>query len=93
MTTYRRSSRPPGEVTHQGMTGTVKWFDEDKGYGFIRRDDAGPECFVHYSEIDVMPGELQTLKDNARVQFDVLAGPRGPVAINVTPLKYVRQDA
>ncbi len=61
--------------------GTVKWFSEKKGYGFITQDE-GPDIFVHYSSIDV-PG-FKTLAEGERVTFDVEENDRGPVAKNVT---------
>ncbi|MBW2149812.1 MAG: cold-shock protein [Deltaproteobacteria bacterium] len=60
--------------------GTVKWFSEKKGYGFIEQDD-GPDIFVHYSSID-KPG-FKILAEGDRVSFDVEESDRGPVAKNV----------
>ena len=63
--------------------GTVKWFNADKGFGFITQDD-GPDVFVHYSAIK---GDgFKTLDEGARVQFEVVEGPKGPAADNVTVL-------
>jgi CspA family cold shock protein len=61
--------------------GTVKWFNEKKGYGFITQED-GQEIFVHFSSIS-MPG-FKTLAEGDEVQFDVEDGDRGAVAKNVT---------
>ena len=61
--------------------GTVKWFSEKKGYGFIEQDD-GPDIFVHYSSID--SSGFKTLSDGERVRFEVEESDRGPVAKNVT---------
>ena len=61
-------------------TGTVKWFNAEKGYGFIARDD-GDDVFVHYSAID-MPG-YRTLEEGQRVEFDVGPGKKGEEAQNV----------
>ncbi len=61
--------------------GTVKWFNEKKGYGFIEQED-GPDVFVHQSEIK--GGGFRTLKESKRVRFDIKQGERGPAAANVT---------
>ena len=60
--------------------GTVKWFSERKGYGFIEQDN-GKDVFVHYSSVD-MPG-FKTLIEGERVNFEMEEGDRGPVAKNV----------
>jgi CspA family cold shock protein len=63
------------------FTGTVKWFNEAKGYGFIKRDD-GPDLFVHYTNIT--GSGFRTLKEEDKVEFEVNEGPKGLQAINVT---------
>jgi CspA family cold shock protein len=64
-------------------TGTVKWFNPDKGYGFITRED-GPDVFVHFSAIQ---GEgYLSLEENQKVEFDVTEGQKGPQAANVRPV-------
>ena len=63
--------------------GTVKWFSNKKGFGFIEQE-AGPDIFVHYSSI-TMPG-FKTLNEGEEVQFDVEESDRGPVAKNVSKL-------
>jgi CspA family cold shock protein len=64
-------------------TGTVKWFNPDKGYGFITQDD-GPDVFVHFSAIQ---GEgYRNLEENQKVEFDVTQGQKGPQAANVRPI-------
>ncbi|MGH2663656.1 MAG: cold-shock protein [Actinomycetota bacterium] len=64
-------------------TGTVKWFNPDKGYGFITRED-GPDVFVHFSAI---AGDgYRNLDENQKVEFDVTEGPKGPQAANVRPV-------
>ena len=61
-------------------TGTVKWFNETKGYGFIARDD-GLDVFVHYSAI--RGNGFKTLKEGQRVEFEVGQGPKGLQAVDV----------
>lgn len=63
--------------------GTVKWFNDSKGYGFITTDE-GKDVFVHYSEI--MGDGFKTLAENQRVSFDVTQGEKGPQAANVQKL-------
>lgn len=65
------------------MEGTVKWFDERKGYGFITGED-GTDVFVHYSAIQEQG--FRTLNEGQRVKFEVTEGPRGQQAANVQPL-------
>jgi CspA family cold shock protein len=65
-------------------TGTVKWFNSDKGYGFIAPEDGGEDLFVHHSEIQ---GEgYRELRENQRVEFTVGQGKKGPQATAVKPL-------
>ena len=65
------------------VTGTVKWFNETKGYGFIAQED-GPDVFVHFSAIQ---GDgFKTLADGQKVQFTVTTGQKGPQAENVVPV-------
>jgi CspA family cold shock protein len=65
------------------MTGRVKWFSAEKGYGFLEREDGG-DVFVHFSAIN---GEgFRTLNEGERVEFDVVDGDRGPQAANVVRL-------
>ena len=64
-------------------TGTVKWFNASKGYGFITPDDGGDDLFVHHSEIQ-MQG-YATLDENQRVEFEIGQGRKGPCATKVTP--------
>ena len=64
------------------VTGTVKWFNETKGYGFIAQED-GPDVFVHFSAIQ---GDgFKTLTDGQKVEFTVTDGQKGPQAENVDP--------
>ncbi|MDE0348223.1 MAG: cold-shock protein [Gammaproteobacteria bacterium] len=62
-------------------TGTVKWFNNAKGYGFVLSESGGGDLFVHYSSIQ-MAG-YKTLRAGQRVDFDVQEGPKGPHAINI----------
>ncbi|HET6340913.1 MAG TPA: cold-shock protein [Gemmatimonadota bacterium] len=62
-------------------TGTVKWFNDAKGFGFIRQDN-GPDVFVHFSAI---AGDgFKSLAENDKVEFEITQGPKGPQAANVT---------
>jgi CspA family cold shock protein len=65
-------------------TGTVKWFNDSKGYGFIARDDGG-DVFVHFSAISGQGG-FRTLAEGDKVEFTVEQGPKGLAAANVTKL-------
>jgi len=64
------------------VTGTVKWFNESKGYGFISPSDGSSDVFVHFSAIE--GGGFKTLKEGQTVSFDVEDGPKGPQAVRVT---------
>lgn len=63
--------------------GTVKWFNDSKGFGFIQRED-GDDVFVHHSAIDAEG--FKSLAEGESVQFDVVEGPKGPQAANVRKL-------
>ncbi len=65
-------------------TGTVKWFNNDKGFGFITPDEGGKDLFVHHSSIN--GSGFRTLEDGARVNYESEDGPKGPKAINVDTL-------
>ena len=62
-------------------TGTVKWFNDAKGFGFIAPDDGSADLFVHFSAIQ--GGGFKTLKEGQKVSFDVTTGPKGKQAANI----------
>ncbi len=64
-------------------TGTVKWFNDSKGFGFIKPDDGGDDLFAHFSAIQ--GSGFKTLAENQRVTFDVTQGPKGKQASNIRP--------
>lgn len=64
--------------------GTVKWFNAEKGFGFITPDGGGSDVFVHHTAIQTQG--FRTLDENQRVSFDIVQGPKGPQASNVTKL-------
>ena len=63
-------------------TGVVKWFNADKGFGFIAPDDGSADVFAHFSAIN--SGGFRSLEENQRVQFEVQQGPKGLQAANIT---------
>ncbi len=65
-------------------TGTVKWFSDDKGYGFIAPDDGSKDVFVHHTGIT--GSGFKTLPEGAKVTYETESGPKGPSARNVTPV-------
>ncbi|GAA1750532.1 MULTISPECIES: transcription antiterminator/RNA stability regulator CspE [Kocuria] len=65
-------------------TGTVKWFNADKGFGFITPEDGSKDVFAHFSAIN--SGGFRSLEENQRVEFETQDGPKGPQAANITVL-------
>ncbi|MFR9674473.1 cold-shock protein [Streptomyces sp. TR06-5] len=63
-------------------TGTVKWFNSEKGFGFIAQDGGGADVFAHYSAINA--NGFRELLEGQKVEFDVTQGPKGPQAENIT---------
>jgi CspA family cold shock protein len=64
--------------------GTVKWFNAEKGYGFISPDGGGDDLFAHFSAIQ--SSGYRSLEENQKVEFDVVQGQKGPQADNIRPL-------
>ena len=64
--------------------GTVKWFNDQKGFGFITPEDGSKDCFVHHSAIQIEG--FKTLAEGSQVEFDVVEGTKGPAAENVIPV-------
>jgi CspA family cold shock protein len=74
-------SSDKGDVMAQG---TVKWFNADKGFGFIAQEGGGADVFVHFSAIE--SGGYRSLEENQRVEFEITQGQKGPQAANVRVL-------
>ncbi len=66
----------------QKLTGTVKWFNDAKGFGFITPDNGGEDLFAHFSSIQM--NGFKTLKEGQKVLFDIAQGPKGKQALNIT---------
>jgi cold shock protein len=79
--TVRFPNSPQGENM---ASGTVKWFNGDKGFGFIAQDGGGADVFAHFSAISATG--FRSLDENQRVEFDITEGPKGPQAANIRPL-------
>jgi CspA family cold shock protein len=81
-------ARPRRDMTDEGFrhmaTGTVKWFNPDKGFGFIAPDDGTADVFVHFSAI--ASSGYRSLDENQKVEFDTTQGQKGPQAENVRPV-------
>jgi CspA family cold shock protein len=65
-------------------TGTVKWFNDDKGFGFITPDEGGKDLFVHHTGINSQG--FRSLSEGSRVSYEAEAGDKGPKAVNVSPI-------
>src|SRR5712691_3137096 len=84
---FLRSGRKPSYnfLGNANMsTGTVKWFNDSKGFGFITPDGGGKDLFAHFSAIQ--GSGFKTLKENQKVSFDVTTGPKGDQAVNIKPI-------
>ena len=68
------------------MTGSVKWFNAGKGFGFITPENGGKDVFVHFSAIQSRNNEYKSLDEGQRVEFSIEAGPKGPSAANVVAI-------
>ncbi|GAB2494734.1 cold-shock protein [Luteococcus sediminum] len=66
-------------------TGTVKWFNADKGFGFIQPDDGSADVFAHFSAIN--SGGFRSLDENDKVEYELTQGPKGPQASNISVLR------
>ncbi len=73
------TSVPTGQ---QKLNGTVKWFNDAKGFGFITPDDGGEDLFAHFSSIQM--NGFKTLKEGQKVSFEIAQGPKGKQALNIT---------
>jgi CspA family cold shock protein len=71
-------------------TGTVKWFNDSKGFGFITPEGSDRDCFVHYSAI--AGSGFRTLAEGEKVEFDLVQGQKGPAAENVTKVTWVELE-
>jgi CspA family cold shock protein len=68
----------------QMASGTVKWFNDSKGFGFIKPDSGGEDLFAHFSEIQ--GAGFKTLKENQKVEFETKDGPKGKQACQIRPI-------
>ncbi|AAQ60872.1 cold shock transcription regulator protein [Chromobacterium violaceum ATCC 12472] len=72
------------EEFNKMATGTVKWFNDSKGFGFITPDEGGDDVFAHFSQINAKG--FRSLAENQRVSFDIVEGPKGKQASNIQPI-------
>jgi len=68
------------------VNGTVKWFNSEKGFGFIQQEDGGKDVFVHYRQVNSSGYGRVTLEEGQKVTFEIGEGQKGPQAENVTAL-------
>ena len=71
-------------MSTQTQTGTVKWFNDAKGFGFIKPDQGADDLFAHFQ--DIQSSGIKILAENQRVSFDVGSGPKGAKATNIRPI-------
>jgi cold shock protein len=84
---FAASSASAGHMLRGGATmptGTVKWFNDDKGFGFVTPDEGGKDLFVHHTGINA--SGFKSLPEGAKVSYDAEAGDKGPKAVNVTQI-------
>jgi CspA family cold shock protein len=81
---FHRANATNLQTEDSAVKGTVKWFNNDKGFGFITPEDGGKDLFVHHSAIQ--GGGFKSLDEGESVEFDVVQGQKGPAAENVTRL-------
>ena len=67
------------------VEGTVKWFNDEKGFGFIQQEDGGKDVFVHFRQVNNNGGGRVSLAEGQKVTFEIGEGQKGPQAENVTP--------
>jgi CspA family cold shock protein len=82
--TRRKRDETKEERQVMSTQGTVKWFNSEKGFGFIAPDEGGADVFAHYSAIQ--SGGYRSLEENQRVEFEIAQGPKGLQAENIRPL-------